>query len=214
MVTGMKATVTFDPYRLQEALADEMSEHWRHASSGVCQCGMSVTKDPSEVRAHMAEAMLAVILRFQQNDDTRPPTVIGPRCNRPLPYWAATAGRAREGSPCARVEGHEKRDTSNQMTPHLAEDGTQWFDRDPAIDKRAADARARIEPHYERLYREWRSLPAQDQIMATILVPMTWPSENEGYLFTRPVERANVSAPTVHVQPLPPGARQFTERII
>lgn len=60
-----EVTITVDPDRLRLAIDDEISNHWRHLASGLCQCGRSRSKDPSVWRAHMAEEILAVVLRFQ-----------------------------------------------------------------------------------------------------------------------------------------------------
>lgn len=59
-----EATVTFDPYRLRDAMVEEMDNHWR-TPTGHCQCNRSVTKDPAKMKQHIADEMLAVILRFQ-----------------------------------------------------------------------------------------------------------------------------------------------------
>lgn len=61
----MKATITFDPERLQKAVEEEIGEHHRHSSSGRCQCNRSITKDPTKMREHLAAELMAVILRFQ-----------------------------------------------------------------------------------------------------------------------------------------------------
>lgn len=90
----MKATVTFDPYRLQEALDEEMAEHHRHSSSGRCQCNRSTTKDPSEMRAHLAAELMAVILRFQGEvpekespEDVRARQALAPHYDRLYVQW-------------------------------------------------------------------------------------------------------------------------------
>ncbi len=58
-------TITGDFHRLQRAMEDAMGEHWRHLASGLCQCGRSRSKDPAVWRSHMAEELMAVLMRFQ-----------------------------------------------------------------------------------------------------------------------------------------------------
>lgn len=90
-----EATITFEPARLQKAMEDEMGEHWRHLASGQCQCGRSRSKDPSVWRQHMAEELLAVVLRFQQPDPVlrRPDgsSLSGP-CTNPECAWCRPDG--------------------------------------------------------------------------------------------------------------------------
>lgn len=86
-----KTTITFDPQRLAEAMAEEMNHHWR-TLSGHCECHRSVTKDPAKMRAHIADEMLAVVLRFQEG-------------SRPLsPGLAKVKAMLDEASPSLRTQ--------------------------------------------------------------------------------------------------------------
>lgn len=61
-----EVTITVDPVRLRWAIEEELDHHHVHLASGQCECGRFRGKDPAQMRAHAAEEVLSVVLRFQR----------------------------------------------------------------------------------------------------------------------------------------------------
>jgi hypothetical protein len=133
-----EVTVTGNYDRIRHAIEDEIGNHWR-TLQGLCQCGRSRSKDSAQVRAHMAEEIMAVLLRFQPGQPREDPIGdemlkrFGPGtpkrpqppvfCEQPSPV--VSSGLVPPGTPCSLTAGHIKA----KIAHHASHDGhdVEWL---------------------------------------------------------------------------------------